>query len=451
VVLQGFAEEAELGELLTPPRHEPLERDPPLDSREALPAAEIGGREPSRSASPRGGARVGVMPLQLIGTSPTEVQLSVGLADDITSGLARFRWMWLATSGSVARLAAHGRDEEAVRAAFGLDFLVDGTVQRGGDRVRVSLRLLDLRDGHHEVWSQRFEGSAQDLLTFQDEVAAAAAAQIEPEILQVEAQRAADTPSRDPSAYDLLLRGLSLIPCLEKPRFLQAGGLLNEAMVLQPDCASIHAWCAYWRVLLLAQDWAEDRTAAVAEASHLAERAIALDPQDARALTIAGHVRAALQRRPREGIALHDRALSLNPNLTMAWSLSAMAFAYLGELDEAARRVAVGKTLSPSDRQGFFFDTAPMVVALLRHDHQAAVDFGRDASSLNGAFRAAVKPYLAALGHLRMEADAAAIRARLLAQEPEFRVEPYLDSIPMLRAADREHIGAGLKLAGIQA
>ncbi len=391
------------------------------------------------------------MPLQLIGTTEGEAHLSTGLADEITAGLARFRWMFLVTSSSLARFAAtQPRDEAALRGAFGLDFLLDGAVQRGGDRLRVSLRLLDLRGGNQVVWSRRFERDAHDLLTLQDEIAAEAVAQIDPEILLIESQRVAAKPLPDPSAYDLLLRGLSLIDRLEKPLFMQAGELLRQALALEPDWAATHARYADWHLFLVGQAWAEDAPAAMAEAGRLADRAIALDPQDAKALTIAGHVRAYLHRRPREAITLHERALTMNPNLAMAWNLSGVAFAYLGDLAEAERRIARYKKLSPLDPQAFFFDTARVIVALLRHDHAAAVEIGREVTGMNASYLSALKPYLAALGHMRMNSEAAIIRDRLLALEPGFSVTRYLETSPYDRAADREHFADGLRLAGIE-
>ena len=406
-------------------------------------------RPAARSAMPRGGARVGVMPLRMIGTAASEAHLANGLADEIASNLARFRWMHLPTSASVARVAAQSADEAALREALGLDFLVDGTVQRGGERLRVSMRLLDLRGGAQQVWSNRFDGSIHDLLGLQDEVAAQAAAQIEPQVLHVEAQHAADRPRRERSPYELMMRALALLPRLEKPHFMQAGELLQEASLLQPDCAAILAWQAWWQVFLVTQGWAEDFEPEIAEASRLADRAIALDPQDARVLAIAGHVRACLQRRPREGIALQDRALGLNPHLAMAWSLSGVAHACLGELDEAERRIARAKHLSPMGPHAFFADSTPVLLSLLRHDHRAAADLGRDMAVLHPSFGLVLKPYLSALGHLRLLADAAPVRARLLEIEPGFNVARYLASSALSRPEDRAHYAEGLELAGV--
>lgn len=420
-----------------------------LDPRVEQPRGES--REAGRSPGPRGGARVGVLPLQLVGTSEGEAYLSTGLADEITAALARFRWMFLVSSSSLARFSTQTRDEAAIRRAFGLDFLLDGVVQRAGPRIRVSLRLLDLRNGNQVVWSGRFDRAADDLLSLQDEVAAEVVAQIDPEILLIEAQRVSARPASDPSAYDLLLRAISLLGRLEKPLFMQAGELLRQAIALEPDYAAGYAWFAYWHVFYVGQAWAEDPEAGMAEAGRLAERAITLDPQDAKALTIAGHVRAFLHRRLREAVTLHERALTLNPNLAMAWNLSGVAFAYLGDLDEAERRVARYKKLSPLDPQAFFFDTARIIVALLKRDHLAAVEIGREVTSINPSFTAAIKPYLSALGHLGLSDEIEIVRTRLLSLEPSFSVSRFLSTTPLERPSDRDHFAAGLTLADVPA
>lgn len=406
-------------------------------------------RQEGRPGAPRGGARVGVLPLQLVGTTEAEAHLSTGLADEITSALARFRWMFLVSSSSLARYATQTRDEMAIRRAFSIDFLLDGTIQRVGERLRVALRLLDLRAGNQVVWSRRFDREIHDLLTMQDEIAAEVVAQIDPEILLIEAQRVASRPSHDPSAYDLVLRAIPLISRLDKPLFLEAGDLLRQAVALEPDYAAAHAWYAYWHIFLHGQHWTDNPEESMAEAGRLAERAITLDPQDARALTIAGHVRAFLHRRLREALALHERALMLNPNLGMAWVLSGVTYAYLGDLDEAARRVERYKLLSPFDPHAYFFDTARIIVALLKRDYVAATEIGREVSQMNPAFEGACKPYLAALGHLGQIQEAEAVRERLLSIEPEFSIESFIASSAFERAEDREHYVLGLRLAGV--
>jgi DNA-binding SARP family transcriptional activator/TolB-like protein len=408
-------------------------------------------RAEPRAQAQRGGARVGVLPLQLIGTTETEAHLSTGLADEITSALARFRWMFLVSSSSLARYATQTRDESAIRRAFGIDFLLDGTIQRIATRLRIALRLLDLRAGNQVVWSRRFDRETHDLLTLQDDIAAEVVAQIDPEILLIEAQRVAARPPNDATAYDLVLRATTLITRLERPLFMEAGELLRQAIAQEPDYAAAHAWYAFWQMFLFGQGWARDQQAVMGEAGRLAERAIMLDPQDAKALSIAGHVRAFLHHRWREGLSLQERALTHNPNLAMAWALSGAAFTYIGELDEAERRMQRYKKLSPLDPHAFFYDTISIVVALLKHDHEAAVALGRAVSELNPSFSSAYRIYLSALGHLGRREEIEIVRKRLMALEPGFTIRRFLETSPFERAQDREHLMKGLKFAGAPA
>ncbi len=397
----------------------------------------------------RGGAHVGVMPFQLVGTTEEESHLAPGLADEITTALARFRWMFVVASNSLARFAAETRDETAIRRTFGIDFLLDGSIQKVRNRLRITVRLLDLRAGNQVVWARRFDRQTNDLLSLQDEIASEVVAQIDPEILLIEAKRSASRTPIDSTAYDLMLRAIPLIGRLEREAFMRAGEYLSHAIELEPDYAAAYAWFAYWQMFLVGQDWTDAPAAVMAEAGQHAERAVVLDPFDARGLTIAGHVRAFLHRRLHEAIALHERALSLNPNLAMAWALSAIAYAYIGDPEEAERRNNRYKRLSPLDPHAFFFDAFFILIHLLKRDYKSAVAVGRAVSEMNPSFSATYKPYLAALGHLGRSQEAAVVRRRLLAIEPDFTVARFIATSPLERDSDRDHYAQGLRLAGV--
>lgn len=412
---------------------------------------------PAAAAPPRRGARLGVLPFRSLGGG-VEPHLGAGLAEAVTSALACFRWLFVVDSASLAAAAAQAGAAEAEHAAartLGLDFALGGTLQAGGGpgRIRIAVRLVDLRDaaaGGGVVWAQQFDREADDLLALQDAVAAAVVARMDPEILLIEAGRAAAPGARQAgSAYELLLRAIPAIHRLERADFLGAGSLLAEAGRRDPDHAAICAWHAYWHLFLVGQGWAAAEDAAMAEAERLAARAVALDPMDAQGLTILGHVQAFLHHRVEEALVLHRRALALNPNLAMAWVFLGMAESYAGRHAQGLAHLDRYRELAPCHPHGFFFDAARGIPLLLLHRHEEAVEVGRAATALRPGLSYPYKTYLAALGHLGLGAEADDVRTRLLAIEPGFSVAEALRRTPVRGAADRAHYAAGLRRAGL--
>jgi TolB-like protein/DNA-binding SARP family transcriptional activator len=416
-----------------------------LAARGEAPRAEVAriaaglGRGPARPAAPvppRRGVRIGVLPLALLGEE-TPAHLAEALSVEIAGSLARFRWLFVADSAS---LAASGG------AARGLDVLLSGSVQRAGGRVRLSLRLSEAAPPGRLLWSERFDADAADLLALQDEAAARVVARLDPELLLIESRRAAERRAADPDAYELLLRAIPALSRLDRAEFLAAGEALAEAARRDPGFAAAHAWRAYWHLLLVGQGWAADHAAALAEADAAAARAVALDPSDAQALTIRGHVRAYLHHAPEEGLALHRRALALNPNLAMAWAFAGLAESYCGRHEAALLSFDRYRALAPAHPLAFFFDAGRAVALLFSGREAEAAAEAERAAALNPAFSSALRIRLCALGLLGQ--DGAAVRARLEALEPGVTVADCLRRAP-LTARDRARYAEGLRRGGL--
>ncbi len=433
-MLEDFAQK-----LRTDLRAEGAARVTPAEAPLALPAARPAAR----------GARIGVAPLKLLGSGAGE-HLSIALADEITTALSRFRWLAVVSSASIARLE-DPTDTVRARADLGLDLMLAGSVQAaaGGTQVRVALSLLDLRASAEVVWAQRFDRDASDIFALQDEVAAEVVARVDPEILLIEARRAESRAPAPATAYDMLLRAIPAIYRLDRVPFMEAGVLLAAAIAREPDYAAPHAWYAYWHVFLVGQGWADTAEEAMAAAGALAERAVSLDPADARGLTIAGHVQAYLHRRHDQAIALHERALGLNPNLPMAWVFSGAAHGYAGRHAEAIRRIERYRRLSPMDPHAFLFETGLMTPTLLEGEPGRAVAIGEAVIAVQPRLTAAWKPYAAALGLLGRTEEAHAAGRRLLAIEPGFTVAGFLATCPYVRDADLRTLAEGLLRAGL--
>jgi DNA-binding SARP family transcriptional activator/TolB-like protein len=403
---------------------------------------------PRRSAGR--GARLGVMPFRVLGNESDE-EVSLGLAGEITASLARFRWLVLVDSASVAA----ARRSEGQTEQLDLDFSLSGSIQRGGDRVRVTLQLTDHRPPEAVVWTEKFERDAADILKLQDEIAAEVVARVDPEILLIEANRAAARPQVDVTAYDLLLRAIPAIYRLDRQAYEAAGAMLEEATRLDPDYAPAFAWHAYWYLFLVGQGWARADEDVLAKSEELAARAVSLDSSDAHALAILGHVRAFLHHQIPEAVSLYERALALNPNLPLAWVFSALALSYRGEHEEALSRWERYKRLAPFHPHAFFFDATRLVPLLLLGRHEDVDAAARQVTALHTGFTFPYKVWLSALGHLGREEEAAKVRGKLLTMEPDFDLvkarerAPFNTTAKAGQPADIEHYIAGLRKAGL--
>jgi TolB-like protein len=399
----------------------------------ALPASSFVADGTARSTT-----RLGVLPLVPLGEA--DPSLALGLRNTLIAALSGFRWITLVEQASQAPGA------EPLEGSKDLDWLLEGTVQKSGHRVRLILRLLDRRLVSEIAWVQRFDHAGGDLLDIQDNLAAEAAAQLDTQLLFLEARRMRQEPRAD--AYGLLLPAIPSIYQLDRTRYLDAGLALDHATKLAPDFAASHAWRAYWYVFLVGQGWAEDPAGAMRTAPELAQRAVALDPLDGRALALAGHVRGFLHRDLRQAEMLLDRALTLNPYLPIGWIISGLNRSNAGDHAEAIERINRGRQLPPVDPHGVFFDAALMLPALLSRDFARVVELGRRVGELNPRLSTAHKLRLSALGHLGRSEEAAQLRDRLGELEPNFNRHDALKRSPMARAADRDLYVEGLRRAG---
>jgi DNA-binding SARP family transcriptional activator/TolB-like protein len=411
------------------------------------------GRLPALSglqrSEPAQNIRLVVQVPRVLDRAGSDFQLA-GFAEEITVAVSRFRWISCAAGVSAPAMDGTEAAEPRAWQRHDVDYLLDSTVQHSENRLRIISRLLDVHDGGQVVWAHRIDQQVQDALTLQGEIAGEMAAQIDPVLLLREGKRLVSRQLDDPTAYVLVHRAIPAIYRLEPSSFHAAGAMLGQAVAIDPGNAPAHAWWAYWHLLLVGQGWANDPLAAALRAGELAECAVMLDPCDARALTLVGHVRGFLHKRAEEACALHERALSLNANLPLAWCFYGFAHCYLGNHDEAIRQISHAQRLSPHDPHAFFFDMALMMPLFLRGDFEQAMIAGRRAIELNPSCSSTYKGYLATLGHLGRVQEAALLLARLLALEPKFSVKGAIERSPMTRADDLALYADGLRLAGLR-
>jgi TolB-like protein len=394
----------------------------------------------------RRGARLGVLPLRITGAGLSD-DLALSLAEEVSVALARFRWICVVDSLSLSTAARANGEQASVR-QHQLNFVLSGTAQAQDERLRLSIRLIDLGDNDAIVWSERFDREFDDLFTLQDEIASAIVARVDPELLRVEAGRIGRRPPREPSAYDLLLRAIPGLHRLQRAEFFDAGKLLKEAAAADPDYATAHAWLAYWYILLVGQGWDGDE-GVIPEAERTAARAVELDPVDALGLTVLGHVRAYLYHRVDDGIMLHQRALACNPNLAMAWAFSGMSSSYVGDHATSLEQFGRYSMLAPTHPHDFFFRAGLMLPLLQLGRYDEVIQHSRQIILVQPNLTFALKVLLAALGHTNAKAAADVVRGQLLRLEPDFDLLKAQRRSPFHRSEDADHYLDGLQLGGL--
>jgi TolB-like protein len=378
-----------------------------------------------------------------------DTAFTLGLAEEITAAFSRFRWITCVGSPSVAALANEPQGDTERWQQLDLDYLIEGSFRINGNRITVLLRLEHMRGPGGISWGQRFDGLLPEILDLQDRIASAAAAQLGPEILFWEGLEARSRPRVDPTAYEIMLRAIPGFYRLEEAAYRESGQLFEQSLALDPNNAACLSWLAHWNLFLLGQGWAEEVDLVRQRADDLSKRAVLLDPGDARGFTVAGHVRAFLNRDAEGALGLHERAIALNPNMALAWCYSGLAYCYLGEHAEAIRRIEQAKRLSPHDPHLFFFDTALALPLLLNGQFEASATMGRLGCEREPGLSATYKSLLSALGHLGATREAAAVRKSLLALEPDFSVGTAAARSPLTRKDDLACYLQGLRLAGI--
>jgi DNA-binding SARP family transcriptional activator/Tfp pilus assembly protein PilF len=388
--------------------------------------------------------RVGV--LSFLATRERDDQnLAFSLSQEIAAGLARFRWFDVIAPASLARKPSARLSEDILRQKE-LDYVVDGALSGDGRRFEISVRLLDVTQSACPVWSDRFELSIDELHRLDERVTARIVGRIDPVILFIEGQ-----PKRrkQQGGTGLLLRAMPLMHSMERGKYEQAGELINRALKEDPDNAMILAWAAHWQVYHVGQGWSPNPRRAFTTAQRYALSAIRLDPENAEALGIYGHICSFLDKDFDSALHYFERALRLNPNLAFVWALSALTYCYIGQPDVALQRLERHRDLTPIEPYPALFDNPYTIAYLIKRDYEQAAVFGRRVAKTRPEFVNGYKPLIAALGHLGRREEAKDYVEKLLSLEPGFTVERFGEVYPFKHATDREHYMMGLRLAGV--
>jgi TolB-like protein len=425
------------------------------DVRESEPASGPPNAGTAASSEPRGSFQelpdkpsIAALPfLNLSGDSDQDYFVD-GVVEDIISALSRIRWLFVIARNSSFTYKNRAVDVKQVSRELGVRYVLEGSMRKAANRVRITGQLIDATTGAH-LWAERFEGTLNDLFELQDQIATSVVGAIAPQLERAEIERAMRKPTESLDAYDYYLRGMANFHQGTRQTIKEALSLFHRAIELDPSFASAYgmaASCYYWRKM---NNWMEDRPRELAEGARLADCAVVLGTNDAVALTRGGHAHAHFGGDLDRGVAAVDRALMLNPNLSAAWYLSGFQRISLGEHDDAIERFTRAMRLSPLDPELFQMQTGTAMAHMFARRFNDACAWAERASRelpnilRVSAFSAASYALAGRMG------DAQRAMQHVCRIDPTLRISNVADWVVLRRSEDLATFVDGLRKAGL--
>jgi TolB-like protein len=293
---------------------------------------------------------IAVLAFQNMSGDPEQEYFADGIVEEIITALSRFRQLFVIARNSSFAYKGKSPDVRQVGRELGVRYVLEGSVRKAGNRLRITGQLIDATTGAH-LWADRFEGTLEDIFDLQDQVTASVVGAIAPKLEQAEVERARRKPTESLDAYDHFLRGIASFHhgWANREATAEALRLFIRAAELDPDYASAYALAAWCYLLRKANRWQVDPTNETAEGVRLARQAVELGRDDAAALAAGGIVLAHMGRDLEAGAALVARALVLNPSLPLASHWDGWIKLWRGEPEAAIEAFERAMRLSPLD------------------------------------------------------------------------------------------------------
>jgi adenylate cyclase len=275
-----------------------------------------------------------------------------GIVEDIITALSKIRWFFVIARNSTFAYKGKSPDIRQVGRELGVRYVLEGSVRKLGNRMRVTAQLVDAATGNH-IWAERYDEEVADIFVVQDQITERVAGAIEPELLKVEGERAAITRSTtNVTAWDLVRQGMWYFHKVSRPTHLRARELFREAIKLDGQLTEAHAWLGRVAAGVVPYGWSEDPASDLAEGLRAARRAIQLDaknPYSQYSLAITSVYLHAFD----QAIRAAETSTEIAPSFALGYLVLGMARLFSGNAVEAIEPLQHGLRLSPYDPQNF--------------------------------------------------------------------------------------------------
>lgn len=389
-----------------------------------------------------------VLPFHNLSGDPDQDYFADGVVEDIITALSRLRWLFVIARNSSFTYKGQAVDAKEVGRVLGVRYVLEGSLRKAGDKVRITGQLIEAATGTH-LWAERFEGTLGDLFELQDQIAESVVGAISPQLERAEIERAKRKPTESLDAYDYYLRGMARLHNGTREAIGAALPLFHRAIELDPEFASAYsgaAWCHFWRKL---NGWMDNPQEEAAEGVRLARLAVELGRDDAVALTRAGHALGHLAGDLDGGIAIIDRARLLNPNFAPAWFLGAFLRIFRGETESAMEDLAHAVRLSPLDPEMFRMQAGIALAHFCAGRFDAAAAAAEKALGNLPDLLIALTLLAASQALAGRPEEARQALQRLQKLQPAARVSSLKDWLPIRHADNLVRLADGLRRAGL--
>jgi adenylate cyclase len=296
---------------------------------------------------------IAVLPFQNMSGDPEQEYFADGMVEELITALSRFSWLLVMARNSSFTYKGRAVDVRRVADELGVRYVLEGSVRRAGQRIRITGQLINATTGAH-IWADRFDGDAEDIFDLQDKITECVVGAIEPSLRKAEIERARRKRPDSLSAYDLFLRALTPMNKLRPEANAEALTLLEQAIAIDPRYAPALAYAAFGHEQRLLHGWSTAPETDAAAAVGLARQALAIDSGEAAAIAMAAFVLTFVGRDYDGGRRAAERALALNPNSpTVCWK-AGWVILLAGAPQDAMPIFERSLRLSPSDPQADF-------------------------------------------------------------------------------------------------
>jgi len=389
---------------------------------------------------------IAVLPFNNMSGEREQEYFSDGISEDIITALSKLRWLFVIARNSSFTYKGKSVHMKQVAEELGVRYLLEGSVRKSGDRVRITAQLNDVATGSH-IWAERYDRDLADVFAVQDQITEAIVAAIEPQIYAAENFRARSKPPNSLDAWDLVMRALWHYWRVTRQDNVVAQALLEKAIAIDPNYGQALSVLATSHMSGVHLGWADLGSAApIAERAALA--AVEADSEDSWAHNALGSVYFST-RRLDDSLAEFELALQLNPNFSLAQGYYGLALSYCGRWQEAHEAAQRAIRLSPRDPSSAIYYGIAAYAQFVGRNYQQAIALAREAIRQRGDFTGAYRVLTVAAAMSGQAEAAAAALQELRRAQPNISLAWIANQLPWKLDADREHYLEAFRRAGL--